>query len=89
MEWWGKCAGFNIGIFNPPQIFWIMYFGGTVIASSWAVVALGSVWSKKLSSRGAFLGMLVGFVGCVAIKTYSVMKGSWYTIPLDTEGSPS
>ena len=61
-----------LAYFNPPQIFWIMYFGGTVIASSWAVVAIGSIWSTKLSSMGAFLGMLFGFVGCVVAKGYSV-----------------
>ena len=69
-----------LAYFNPPQIFWIMYFGGTVIASSWAVVALGSVWSKKLSSMGAFLGMLLGFVGCVGVKSYSVMMS--VTLPI-------
>ena len=69
-----------LAYFNPPQIFWIMYFGGTVIASSWAVVALGSVWSKRLSSMGAFLGMLLGFIGCVVVKSYSVMMG--VTLPI-------
>lgn len=69
-----------LAYFNPPQIFWIMYFGGTVIASSWAVVAIGSVWSKKMSSRGAFLGMLLGFLGCVILKTYSTLNG--VTLPM-------
>ena len=62
-----------LAYFNPPQIFWIMYFGGTVIASSWAVVALGSVWSKKLSSTGAFWGMLLGFLGCAIPKAISAI----------------
>ena len=52
-----------LAFFNPPQIFWIMYFGGTVIASSWGIVALASIWSKKMSELGAFLGMLFGFLG--------------------------
>lgn len=69
-----------LAYFNPPQIFWIMYFGGTVIASSWAVVALGSVWSKKLSSKGAFLGMLFGFIGCITVKLYSVLMS--VTLPI-------
>lgn len=69
-----------LAYFNPPQIFWIMYFGGTVIASSWAVVALASVWSKKLSSAGAFLGMLLGFIGCVAVKAYGLLTG--VTLPM-------
>ncbi len=57
-----------------------MYFGGTVIASSWAVVALGSVWSKKLSSTGAFLGMLLGFIGYVVMKLYSIIMN--VTLPM-------
>ncbi len=60
---------------NPPQIFVIMYFGGTVIASSWSVAAFGSVWSKKLSGAGAFLSMLLGFAGCAGSKIlYSAME---------------
>lgn len=58
-----------LAYFNPPQIFLIMYFGGTVIASSWGVVALCSVWSAKLSEYGAFFGMLSGFLVCVVFKT--------------------
>ena len=50
---------------NPPQIFLIMYFGGTVIAGAWSLVAFGSVWSRRLSRCGAYLGMLLGFLGCV------------------------
>ena len=61
-----------LAYFNPPQIFWIMYFGGTVIASSWAVVALMSIWSKKISATGAFWGMLLGFAGCVIVKCIGI-----------------
>lgn len=60
-----------IAYFNPPQIFIIMYFGGTVIASSWGCVALASIWSKKLSKTGAFCGMLVGFIACAVVKIVS------------------
>lgn len=57
-----------LAYFNPPQIFIIMYFGGTVIASSWSIVAFGSVWSRRMSKTGAYLGMLMGFAGCAAAK---------------------
>lgn len=58
---------------NPPQIFIIMYFGGTVIASSWSIVAFGSVWSRRLSKAGAYLSMLLGFIGCAGSRIiYSV-----------------
>ena len=63
-----------LAYFNPPQIFWIMYFGGTVIASSWGIVALCSVWSKKLSELGAFLGILFGFIVCVVFKTMDALS---------------
>lgn len=66
---------FVLAYFNPPHIFLIMYLGGTVIAGSWAVVAFGSVWSKRLNSRGAFWGMLCGFVGCVSSKLVFMLAG--------------
>lgn len=69
-----------LAFFNPPQIFWIMYFGGTVIASAWGVVAITSVWSKKMSENSAFWGMLLGFLGCVIPKTYSALSG--VTLPI-------
>lgn len=72
-----------LAFFNPPQIFWIMYFGGTVIASAWGVVALASVWSKKMSESAAFWGMLLGFLGCVIPKTYSALSGVSLPIYLD------
>ena len=72
-----------LAFFNPPQIFWIMYFGGTVIASAWGAVALSSVWSKKMSESAAFWGMLLGFLGCVVPKTYSALSGVTLPIYLD------
>ncbi len=72
-----------LAFFNPQQIFWIMYFGGTVIASSWGIVAIVSIWSKKISESGAFWGMLLGFLGCVIPKAYSALKGITLPIYLD------
>ena len=72
-----------LAFFNPPQIFWIMYFGGTVIASSWGVVAIASVWFKNMSEGAAFWGMLLGFLGCVIPKTYSGLTGVTLPIFLD------
>lgn len=60
---------------NPPQIFLIMYFGGTVIAGAWSLVAFGSVWSRRLSRCGAYLGMLLGFLGCVGAKAIYALRG--------------
>lgn len=72
-----------LAYFNPPQIFWIMYLGGTVIASSWSVVAFGSVWSKKLNAKGAFWGMLLGFAGCVGSKAAASLSGVTLPVYLD------
>lgn len=72
-----------IAFINPPQIFVIMYFGGTVIASSWGIVALASVWYKNMSETGAFWGMLLGFLGCVIPKAVSALAGITLPIYLD------
>lgn len=72
-----------IAFFNPPQIFWIMYFGGTVVAASWGVVSLVSVWSKRVSELGAFLGMLLGFLGCAIPKAIGAIIGFTFPIYLD------
>ncbi|MBT5073704.1 MAG: sodium:solute symporter family protein, partial [Kordiimonadaceae bacterium] len=46
----------------PANIFWLMLFIGTVFASSWGVVAMMSVWSKKITAAGAFWGISAGFM---------------------------
>lgn len=33
-------------VINPPQIFWIIFFGGAIVVSAWMPVALASVLSK-------------------------------------------
>lgn len=73
-----------IAFYNPPQIFWIMYFGGTVIASSWGPVAIASVWFKNLSELGAFWGMLLGFFGCFVTKVYVITTNSVLPICFDS-----
>lgn len=72
-----------IAYFNPPQIFVIMYFGGTVIASAWGIVALTSVWKKNMSETAAFYGMLLGFCGCVISKTVATAMNATLPIYLD------
>ncbi|MDR1296304.1 MAG: sodium:solute symporter family protein [Deltaproteobacteria bacterium] len=46
----------------------ISWFASTIIASSWFVVAFGSVWSKKLTARGALWSMVAGFLGFIITK---------------------
>ncbi|MDR1511010.1 MAG: sodium:solute symporter family protein [Synergistaceae bacterium] len=65
--------------FNPPAIFWVMYFGGAVIAGSWALVSISSIWSKNISEKGAFYGMLLGFIGCFFTRLGEAL--GFFTIP--------
>lgn len=69
-----------LAVLNPPQIFWIMFFGGSIVASSWMPVAVASILSKRVTKTGAFCGMLAGFVGCFAVKMYATLSG--VTLPL-------
>lgn len=70
-------------LYSPPQIFVIVYFGGTVIAGAWGPVSFASVWSKKISKTGAFLGMLLGFIVTSIIKIISSMVSFQWPIYLD------
>lgn len=69
--------------FNPPQVFWIMFLGATVVACSWLPVCIGSIWSKRITKTGAFCGMLFGFVGCGAMKIYASVAGISLPVFLD------
>jgi sodium/pantothenate symporter len=52
----------------------ISWFASTIIASSWCVVAFGSVWSKKLTARGALWSMCAGFIGFFVTKAFNGFK---------------
>lgn len=45
----------------PPAVLTIGYFAATLFAASWGPIAFWSVWSTKLSARGAAVGMIAGF----------------------------
>ncbi|MFK8050946.1 MAG: sodium:solute symporter [Halioglobus sp.] len=68
-----------MSMFFPPSIFWLIYFVGTVFASSWGPVAFMSVWSKKITADAAFWGLVVGFVGNVFPKFLDYM--GWISLP--------
>lgn len=69
--------------FNPPQVFWIMFLGATVVACSWLPVCIASIWSKRITKTGAFCGMLFGFIGCGGMKIYSSVTGLSLPVVLD------
>ncbi len=65
----------------PPQIFWLTTFIATVFASSWGPVGLMAIWSKRITEKGAFWGMLTGlalnvipkffeFIGMLELPSY-------------------
>lgn len=74
----------GLAVFNPPQIRVILYFGGSIVAASWMPVALASIISKRVTKTGAFWGMLVGFVGCFAVKLISGTLGLSLPVYLDS-----
>lgn len=67
-------------ILNPPAIFWITYLGATIVACSWAPVAIASIWSKRVTKTGAFAGMLTGFLVSATMKIFLSVKG--ITLPI-------
>lgn len=72
-----------LALLNPPSIFWIMFLGGAMAASSWMPVAFASVFSKRLTKTGAFCGMLFGFLGCFALRLYISLSGVSLPVYLD------
>ena len=55
----------------PPQIFWLTTFIATIFASSWGPVGLMAIWSKRITERAAFWGMLTGLVFNVVPKFFT------------------
>lgn len=74
---------FAVAVYNPPAIFWIMFLGGAIVASSWMPVALACVFSRRLTKTGAFCGMLFGFLSCFFLRLYSSLTGITLSVYLD------
>lgn len=68
-----------VGLFVPPNLFWLTYFVGTVFASSWGPVAVMSIWSRTITADAAFWGIVSGFVFNVVPKFFDYM--GWVDIP--------
>lgn len=62
-------------IMNPPAIFVIMILGVASAASSWMPVAVGCIFSKRMTKTGAFCGMLFGMIGCFAANLVKTIGG--------------
>lgn len=72
-----------LAVTNPPAIRVILYFGGSIIAASWMPVAISCMVSKRVTKTGAFLGMLMGFVGCFLAKLIPTLLSVTMPIVLD------
>ncbi len=70
-------------IINPPALFWIMLFGGAVVAAAWMPTVLGAILSKRLTKQGAYAGMLCGFTSCFVIRLYTAITGAVLPVWLD------
>ncbi|WP_172201453.1 sodium:solute symporter [Campylobacter sp. RM16188] len=57
-----------VAYFDLASIRIIAWFASTIIAASWGFLAFASVWSKKLTERGAYLSMMGGFFGYLISK---------------------
>lgn len=74
----------SLAVLNPPQIRIVLYFGGSIVAASWMPVAIASILSKRVTKTGAFCGMLVGFIGCFAVKLTASLTGADLPVYLDS-----
>jgi sodium/pantothenate symporter len=64
----------GLAFFLPPEILKTTYFAGTLFASSWGPLAFFSVWSDRITSAGAFWGIVTGFLGNAISKLLSVFE---------------
>ena len=64
-----------LAYFNPPQIYIVLLLSGTVVVCSWFPVCIASVWSKRVTKTGAFVGMFCGFAGCAVMKIIASVGG--------------
>ncbi|AXX88425.1 sodium:solute symporter [Malaciobacter marinus] len=62
----------------------IAWFASTIIAASWGYVAFASVWSKKLTEKGAYYSMVGGFLIFFITKILKEM----FNLPLDNIFDP-
>lgn len=69
-----------IAFFIPVDLFWLVYFVGTLFASSWGPVALMSVWSRSITADAAFWGIVTGFVFNAGPKAMETL--GWISLPI-------
>jgi len=68
-----------IAHYNILSIRVLAWFASTIIAASWGYVAFASVWSKKLTERGAYYAMISGFLTFIIARFLK----EYFDIPLE------
>jgi len=76
-------AALALACLNFSTIRIITWFASTIIAASWGVVAVASVWSRELTERGAYWSMVGGFFGYLVSKCLKELAGVPLTNFLD------
>jgi sodium/pantothenate symporter len=69
-----------LALFQPPAVMSVVWFAATLFASSWGPVALMSIWSRRITAAGASWGLVVGFVGNVALSL--MVQAEWISLPV-------
>jgi Na+/proline symporter len=52
----------------PPAVLAIGYFAATLFATSWGPVAILGIFSDRITTRGAIVGMITGFVAVFVLQ---------------------
>ena len=72
-----------LSVIDSPAIWWIMQLGTSVVAAAYLPVSIASIWSKRVTKKGAFFGMLTGFVVCFGLKLFVTISKISLPIFLD------
>lgn len=61
-------VGYLITRYQPPAMFWIAIFAGTVFAASWGPIAFASVLTDRVTKEGAFWSITIGFASVLVME---------------------
>jgi Na+/proline symporter len=67
----------------PPAVLAIGYFAATLFATSWGPVAILSIFTERITARGAMVGMITGFVAVFVLQGLVEFAGVAFPIWAD------
>jgi sodium/pantothenate symporter len=67
----------------PPAVLAIGYFAATLFATSWGPVAILSIFTERITARGAMVGMITGFVAVFVLQGLVEFAGVVFPIWAD------